>query len=93
VTHRLDGAGDRALARDDDDLAVDARLSHLRKQLEAIHLRHLQVGQHEAELAGGHLVPGFAAVRGGVDVVALFGEEHLQTFGDVPLIIGDEHFR
>jgi hypothetical protein len=93
VTHRLDGAGDRALARDDDDLAVDARLAHLREQLEAVHLRHLEVGQDEAEFAGGDLVPRLAAVGGGVDVVALLGEEHLQTFGDVPLIIGDEHFR
>ena len=61
-----------------------------REQREPVELRHLEVGEHDAEPLGGEPLERLLAVRGDLDVVAFVGEDGAQAGGDRRLVVGDE---
>src|SRR6185436_15332313 len=64
LAHCLHRRIDRRLAGDDDALGRNGPLLQLLQQGEAIHLRHLQIGENDAERLGAKLVEGLLAIDG-----------------------------
>ena len=71
LLHRLDGGLDCPEARHDDRHDVRRVLADGSEQLEAAHVRHLQVAQHQVESVAREFDQGRAPVLGGANVEAL----------------------
>jgi hypothetical protein len=93
VAHGLHGRVHRRLARDHDELALDAALAHPGEQLEPVQLGHLEVGQDQTVPARLELFPRLLPIGGHLGGVAVLGEDHLQSFRDVLLVVGDQDLR
>ena len=88
--HRLDGRLDRAEPRHDDGQHRDALFEDALDQLEAAHVGHLQVRDHQVVAAPVQLLDGLRAVLDGVDHVAFHGQEVGQDLADDLLVVDDQ---
>ncbi len=87
--HGLDGGLHRAVGRHHDDHRLRADLLDLGQQLDAVHARHAQVGQHDVGLdLLEQLQPGARVVRAR-DLVAVLVEQRLERRGGVHLVVDD----
>ena len=91
--HRIDRGLDRAEAGHDHGQRVRMRARHLAQQLEAAHLRHLQVADDHVVAGALELVRRAHAVFGGAHDVALHAEEVGDDVADEFLVVDDEHPR
>ena len=74
----------------ENDLAFDPLLTHAGEELQAVHAGHLEIGQDEPELSRLDLLPRLFAVCGHLRRVPVVREDHLEPFGDVTFVVGDE---
>jgi hypothetical protein len=82
---------DRAVRgeQDDDDRGVEGE--QLRQKLDAVHARHLQVGQREVEAPLARDLQRGLARRCGRHVVALARQDHLQNLALRLLVVNDQN--
>ena len=66
-------------------------LAHLLQQLDAVHARHLEVGQHQVGRELLELAERLEAVGGGLDRVALVAQELGQRGARVDLVVDDQN--
>jgi hypothetical protein len=87
--HRFDRAFHRAVGGDHDDRNVGVVDGQAFEQTHAVEDRHLEVGDHRADVAT-HASQGFLAVGGGHDIAAVALENGLEDTTDVDLVVRDE---
>ncbi len=87
--HRLDRDPLRAVRGDHQDRALGVEHAHLAHQVEAAHPLHAQVRDDHVEEAGLDLLERIFSGLGGIDLVALFGEESLERDQDSALVVND----
>ncbi len=90
LAHRLNRGVDRRLAGDDDALGGYRARLQLLQDRESIDLRHLEIGEGDAEAAVLKLVERLLAVARAHYVIAFVGKDRAQALGDCLLVIGDE---
>ena len=91
LAHGVDGAVDGAVRGHEDHALARLGLLQLREQLDAVEVRHLEVGQHDVEGLGcAAASQRLAPVAGGGGLVALRLQDHLQDVALAPLVVDDE---
>ena len=91
LAHGLHRAVDGAVGGHEHDAQAGLHREQLRQEGDAVHVRHLEVGEdHVERLLARNLerLPGVARRCG---LVALGVEDHLQDVALVPLVVDDEH--
>ena len=89
--HRLDGALDRALAREHDDGDVGVIHSEGGQEAETVHARHHEVAHHDRGRLLRHPLEGFGAIAGGSDLVSPEGEEVGHALPSEGIILDDQY--
>jgi hypothetical protein len=88
--HRLDRRLDLGERGHDDEDGVRPLLLRLPQQGEAVHLRHPQIGEHDARCELAQQLEPFLPVLCLADLVALLGEEALERAARVLLIVDQQ---
>jgi hypothetical protein len=91
--HGVDGGLDRAESRHDHRQRVGMSLGHFLEQIEAAHLRHLEVADDHVVARALKLVDGAGPVLGRADDVALHSEKVRDDVADELLVVDDEDAR
>ncbi len=86
VLHRLEGR----VRRDHHDFDAGVGALDALQELDAVHLRHLDVHEHEVRVKGGQRLQRRLAAVGRGDVVARF-QDHAQGLARSQLVVDDEH--
>ena len=89
--HGLDGLGDAAVPRDDDDLCIRVDLLELTEQLEPVGIRQHHVGDDDVRLPGLEDLLAAGADHGGPHLIALVLEQNLQPLDHRWLVVYGEH--
>ena len=87
VVHGLDGAFDGAMPREDDHRHRGVLGGDVAQELFPREVRHLEVSDHEVDVALADRLPGLLAVRGGDHVVAVENERLAKPLADVLFIV------
>ena len=87
---RADGRLEAALPRDHDDRHVRPRAEHALAQVEAAHLRHLEIREHHVEVLLGDEVERALRVGRRRDLEAMLPERHLEQVAGLLLVVDDK---
>ena len=90
--HGLDGAIDGALRGEQDDALLVREFAESIQQFDAIHARHLHIGNDDARLPGHHLVQCFRAIAGGFCAISPAGNKFGQPHECMKLVFDDQYF-
>jgi hypothetical protein len=75
-----------------DNFGVRIFLFNLAQQLDAVHARHFDIGQHNRGPHGLKSPQGFFAVFGRVHLIAYIGQSDLENIADILFIVYYENF-
>ncbi len=89
--HRLDGALDRALAREHDDGDVGVIDPQGGQEAETVHARHHEVAHHDRGRLLRHPLEGLGPVAGGGDLVSPEGEEVGHALPSEGIVLDDQY--
>jgi len=87
LAHGLDGRIDSGLSGHDDAFRGDGAKLKLLQQCKAVHLRHLEIGEHHAIALRTELVERLLAIDGHRDFVAFVAQDRAQTFRDGAVVV------
>jgi hypothetical protein len=91
LAHRVHRAVDGAVRGHEDDAGPRGLLGELGQELDAVHVRHLEVGEDDVEGLARRRLQGLAAVGGGGRLVALRLQDHLEDVALAPFVVYDEN--
>ena len=93
--HGVDGEVDGAHGGEDDDdkvgLEAGAVFVEFGEQADAVHARHLEIGDDDVRVPGSGFIPAFDAVARGFSAVAPAGDELGKAHEGVGLVFDDEN--
>jgi hypothetical protein len=90
LAHCLHGGIDGRLTSHDDALGGDGAKLQLFEESKAVHLRHLEIGENDAEALGGQLVQCLLTVNRNSNLVAFITEYGTEPFRDRAVVVRDQ---